>query len=162
MSNEDSTIIPDALNEGFSTDYCAHHGPMTTRVSAIIQALIKEAQEIHGETDVIICQEDCHCPICSGQLEQCEDCDGIFLMEEGGVGEELLVEDEEEDGYAADLERGEEADFESISCLSPIELNGPHTLRSMFFDYEDEDEEDEKDTPIQTFVSQIVSLRITD
>jgi hypothetical protein len=162
MSNEtNSTIIPEALNAGFSTDYCAHHGPMTPRVSAIIQALIKEAQEIHGVTDVIICQEDCDCPICRGQLEQCEECDGIFLMEED---EELLHEDEEDkDEYEADLDNGEEADDESISCLSPIELTGPRTLRSIFFDYEDEEEdEDEKDTPIQTFVSQIVSLRITD
>ena len=156
MSTEtNSTIIPDALNEGFLTGYCAHHGPMTTRV----MALIKEAQEIHGQTEVIVCQEDCDCPICRGQLDQCEDCDGIFLMEEEEDEEE--EDEEEEDGYAADLERGEEADFESISCLSPIVLSSTSTARSMFFDYEDEDE-DEDDTPIQPFISQIVSLRITD
>jgi len=154
MSTEtNSTIIPEALNEGFSTDYCAHHGPMTPRVIA----LIKEAQEIHGETDVIVCQEDCDCPICRGQLDQCEDCDGIFLVEE--------EDEEDEDGYEADLDRGEEADSESISCLSPIELNGPRTLRSIFFDYEDEEEdEDEDDEPIQnsSIVSQTALLRITD
>jgi hypothetical protein len=153
MSNETNSTIPEALNEGFSTSYCAHHGPMTTRVMAIIQALVKEAQEIHGATDVIVCQEDCDCPICRGQLDQCEDCDGIFLEDE----------DEDEDGYEADLDRGEEADFESICCLSPIELSSTTTVRSMLFNYEDEEEdEDEDDEPIQTFVSQTASLSITD
>ena len=158
MSTEtNNTIIPEALNEGFcqTTGYCAHHGPMTTRVMAIIQALVKEAQEIHSETDVIVCQEDCDCPICRGQLDQCEDCDGIFLVEEEN--------EDGEDGYEADLDRGEEADFESICCLSPIELSSTTTVRSMLFNYEDEEEdEDEDDEPIQTFVSQTASLSITD
>ena len=81
--------------------------------------------------------------------------------EEDEDEDEEEEDEEEEDGYAADLERGEEADFESISCLSPIVLSSTFTARSMFFDYEDEDE-DEDDTPIQPFISQIVSLRITD
>jgi hypothetical protein len=68
-----------------------------------IDSLIILAQQIHGTIEAIILEDSCSCPVCLGQLGQCENCDGLFLNGDEDETHEM-DEYEEEEFYGSPID----------------------------------------------------------
>ena len=93
-----------------------------------IDALVTIAQQFHETIEAIVRADSCGCPVCVGNLEQCEECDGLFLVKDE-------VETAEYDEYEEEELRGSPIEF-----LDEAEDDhaGSPTTKKLFMDLESE------------------------
>ena len=78
-------------------EYCHCYGSFIAEVDQPnIDSLVILAQQIHGDIEAIVPEDDCPCPVCIGQLQQCYDCDGLYLMIDEDETHEMEEYEEEE------------------------------------------------------------------
>jgi hypothetical protein len=121
MSDNDTTITTESVPETSTLtdpansssvvgeyDYCRCYGTFVAEVDQPeIDALMAAAQEIHRHTDAILPEDDCPCPLHTGELNQCSDCGGAFLIKDD--------EDEDDEEF-----RGSPIDFLHVLEDCPI------------------------------------------
>jgi hypothetical protein len=95
-----------------------------------IDALVTIAQQFHETIEAIVRADSCGCPVCVGNLEQCEECDGLFLVKDE-------VETAEYDEYEEEELRGSPIEF--LDEAEDDHVDSP-TTRKLFMDLEEIEE----------------------
>jgi len=112
-------------------EYCQCYGTFVAEVDKPdIDALVTIAQQFHETIEAIVRADSCGCPVCVGNLEQCEECDGLFLVKDE-------VETAEYDEYEEEELRGSPIEF--LDEAEDDHADSP-TTKKLFMDLEEIEE----------------------
>ena len=117
-------------------EYCQCYGTFVAEMDKFdIDVLVSLAQVIHRTTEAIIPQEHCRCPVCSGFIRQCSECDGLYVAKQ----EDEIDEDKtaEYDEYEEEELRGSPIEF--LDEAEDDHVDSP-TTRKLFMDLEEIEE----------------------
>ena len=112
-------------------EYCQCYGTFVPALDKPdIDALVVIAQDFHETTEAIVQSDSCGCPVCTGHLGQCDECDGLYLVKDE-------VETEEYDEYEEDGLRGSPIED---SPSEDSDIDEPPTTTRLFMDLEEIEE----------------------
>jgi len=115
-------------------EYCQCYGTFVAEVDKPdIDALVTIAQQFHETIEAIVRADSCGCPVCVGNLEQCEECDGLFLVKDE-------VETAEYDEYEEEELRGSPIEFLDEAEITEKDEPVPPTTTRLFMDVEEIEE----------------------
>jgi len=115
-------------------EYCQCYGTFVADLDKPdIDALVTIAQQFHQTTEAIVQADSCGCPVCVGNLEQCEECDGLYLVKNDDTTEEY-------DEYEEEELRGSPIDFIHEAEFTEKDEPVPPTTTRLFMDVEEVEE----------------------